>query len=85
MGAGVMGRHMCGHLVAKGLKATVFSRTIAKAEPLRLLGATLADSVAEVSMHMSQSYPDRSLTSLTAARLPATAMSCLPCSDFPLK
>jgi hypothetical protein len=54
VGAGVMGRHMCGHLVAKGLKATVFSRTIAKAEPLRLLGATLADSVAEVFMRMSQ-------------------------------
>jgi 3-hydroxyisobutyrate dehydrogenase-like beta-hydroxyacid dehydrogenase len=45
---------MCAHLVAKGLKATVFSRTIAKAEPLRLLGATLADSVAEVFTRMSQ-------------------------------
>jgi 3-hydroxyisobutyrate dehydrogenase-like beta-hydroxyacid dehydrogenase len=48
VGAGVMGCHMCGHLVAKGFKTTVFSRTISKAEPLRLLGATLADSVAEV-------------------------------------
>jgi glutamyl-tRNA reductase len=48
VGAGVMGRHMCGHLVAKGFKTTVFSRTIAKAEPLRLLGAALAESVAEV-------------------------------------
>ena len=51
IGAGVMGRHMCAHLVTKGFKATVFSRTIAKAEPLRLLGATLAESVAEVFLH----------------------------------
>ena len=51
VGVGVMGRHMCGHLVAKGFKATVYSRTIVKAEPLRLLGATLADSVAEVDPH----------------------------------
>jgi len=50
VGVGVMGRHMCGHLISKGYKATVFSRTISKAEPLRLLGATLADSVAEVGL-----------------------------------
>jgi hypothetical protein len=63
IGAGVMGRHMCAHLVTKGFKATVFSRTIAKAEPLRLLGATLAESVAEVSLHLqpkAQSRPSRS-------------------------
>jgi len=53
IGAGVMGRHMCAHLLAKGFKATVFSRTIAKAESLRLLGATLADSVAEVCRRTS--------------------------------
>ncbi len=53
VGAGVMGRHMCAHLLAKGFKATIFSRTIAKAESLRLLGATLADSVAEVCRRTS--------------------------------
>ena len=53
VGAGVMGGHMCAHLLAKGFKATVFSRTIAKAESLRILGATLADSVAEVCLRTS--------------------------------
>ena len=62
VGVGVMGRHMCGHLVAKGFKATVFSRTIAKAEPLRLLGATLAESVAEVFI------PPQSLAQLLPSR-----------------
>ena len=34
IGTGVMGVSMCGHLLAKGHHATVFSRTKAKAQPL---------------------------------------------------
>jgi glutamyl-tRNA reductase len=82
VGVGVMGRHMCGHLITKGYKATVFSRTIAKAEPLRLLGATLADSVAEVG---SASNLFTSAISITTLRLRATATSSLQCLGYPLK
>ncbi len=39
-----MGVSMCGHLMAKGYPATVFSRTKAKAQPLLDKGAIWADS-----------------------------------------
>ncbi len=52
IGTGVMGTSMCGHLIAKGFAATVYSRTKTKAEPLLAKGARWADSpraVAEAS------------------------------------
>ncbi len=52
IGAGVMGKSMCGHLIAKGFGVTVFNRTREKAGPLVEQGAMWADSpraVAEVS------------------------------------
>ncbi|HHK42981.1 MAG TPA: NAD(P)-dependent oxidoreductase [Planctomycetaceae bacterium] len=44
IGTGVMGRSMCGHLMASGFAMTVYNRTKAKAEPLLEQGATWADS-----------------------------------------
>jgi 3-hydroxyisobutyrate dehydrogenase len=44
IGAGVMGRWMCQHLMTKGNQATVFNRTKAKTQPLIDAGATWADS-----------------------------------------
>lgn len=44
IGTGVMGRSMCGHLIAKGFKAVVTSRTKAKSEDLLAKGADWADS-----------------------------------------
>jgi 3-hydroxyisobutyrate dehydrogenase len=44
IGTGVMGQSMCGHLIAAGYPATIYSRTRAKAEPLLAAGAVWADS-----------------------------------------
>jgi 3-hydroxyisobutyrate dehydrogenase len=44
IGTGVMGLPMCGHLLVKGYKLTVHSRTRAKAEPLLARGARWAES-----------------------------------------
>ncbi|HEX8042012.1 NAD(P)-dependent oxidoreductase [Candidatus Deferrimicrobium sp.] len=44
IGTGVMGLSMCGHLLAKGYRVTVFSRTKEKARPLLEKGAKWADS-----------------------------------------
>jgi len=49
IGTGIMGRSMCGHLLAAGHPVTVFSRTRAKAEPLLADGAAWADSPAAVA------------------------------------
>lgn len=52
IGAGVMGRSMCGHLLARGFAVTVHSRSRDKAEALCERGAAWADSpraVAEAS------------------------------------
>ncbi len=52
IGTGVMGRSMCGHLLAAGFSATVYSRTKEKAEALLEKGARWAASpkaVAEAS------------------------------------
>jgi len=42
IGTGVMGSSMCGHLIAAGFSATVYSRTRAKAEALIAKGASWA-------------------------------------------
>lgn len=42
IGTGVMGSSMCGHLIAAGFSATVYSRTKAKAEALIAKGASWA-------------------------------------------
>jgi 3-hydroxyisobutyrate dehydrogenase len=44
IGTGVMGTSMCGHLMAKGCTATIYSRTRDKAKPLIDRGAKWADS-----------------------------------------
>jgi 3-hydroxyisobutyrate dehydrogenase len=44
IGTGVMGSSMCGHLIAKGYAATVYSRTRERAKPLVDRGAKWADS-----------------------------------------
>jgi 3-hydroxyisobutyrate dehydrogenase len=49
IGTGVMGVSMCGHLLRAGYRATVYSRTRAKAEPLLAAGAAWADSPREVA------------------------------------
>jgi 3-hydroxyisobutyrate dehydrogenase len=45
-----MGSSMCGHLMAAGYQATVFNRTAAKAQPLVVKGAKLADSPRAVAL-----------------------------------
>jgi 3-hydroxyisobutyrate dehydrogenase len=49
IGTGVMGRSMCGHLLAAGYKATVFNRTKSKADELVAKGARWADSPRDVA------------------------------------
>jgi 3-hydroxyisobutyrate dehydrogenase len=49
IGVGVMGKSMCGHLIDKGFKAVVTTRTKAKAEPLMAKGATWAETPAEAA------------------------------------
>ena len=49
IGTGIMGRSMCGHLVAKGYPVTVYSRTRERAAGLVEQGAAWADSPAEVA------------------------------------
>ena len=49
VGVGVMGRHMCGHLLAAGHQATVYSRTASKCAPLVDAGARLASSPREAA------------------------------------
>ncbi len=44
IGTGVMGRSMCGHLLAAGYDVTLFTRTRSKAEPLLESGAHWADN-----------------------------------------
>jgi 3-hydroxyisobutyrate dehydrogenase len=44
IGTGVMGAHMCDHLIKAGFVATVFTRTRRKAEPLLAAGASWANS-----------------------------------------
>jgi 3-hydroxyisobutyrate dehydrogenase len=44
IGTGVMGRSMCGHLLAHGARVAVFTRTREKAQPLLDRGAVWADS-----------------------------------------
>jgi 3-hydroxyisobutyrate dehydrogenase len=44
IGTGVMGQSMCGHIVAKGYKATVYSRSKEKAKGLLDKGAAWADT-----------------------------------------
>lgn len=52
IGTGVMGLHMCGHLIDKGFSATVYNRTREKCDTLISKGAVWADTpraVAEAS------------------------------------
>ncbi|NIO39842.1 MAG: NAD(P)-binding domain-containing protein, partial [Burkholderiales bacterium] len=49
IGTGVMGRRMCGHLLAAGFEMTVNSRTRSKAESLLQAGARWAERPAVVA------------------------------------
>jgi len=49
IGTGVMGAHMCGHLIRKGFSATVYNRSPAKAEGLLALGASWAKTPRELA------------------------------------
>jgi 3-hydroxyisobutyrate dehydrogenase len=49
IGTGVMGTSMCGHLIAAGHSATVYSRTRERAQPLLDKGAAWADTPAAVA------------------------------------
>jgi 3-hydroxyisobutyrate dehydrogenase len=49
IGTGVMGLSMCGHLVAAGYPATIYTRTRERAQPLLDRGAVWAGSPAEVA------------------------------------
>jgi 3-hydroxyisobutyrate dehydrogenase len=49
IGTGVMGRSMCGHLIAAGYTLTVFNRTKSKADELIAKGAHWADSPRDVA------------------------------------
>lgn len=49
IGTGVMGRSMCGHLLAKGFAVTVYNRSRAKAEALLAQGARWADTPRSVA------------------------------------
>src|SRR3954449_2010123 len=49
IGTGVMGRSMCGHLLAANYKVTLYTRTKSKAEELLKQGASWASSPREVA------------------------------------
>lgn len=49
IGTGVMGAHMCGHLMRKGFSATVYNRSKSKAQALVAQGAVLAGSPRELA------------------------------------
>lgn len=49
IGTGVMGSSMCGHLIRAGFSAVVYNRTAAKLKSLVDLGASAAQSPAEVA------------------------------------
>jgi 3-hydroxyisobutyrate dehydrogenase len=49
LGTGVMGRSMCGHLLAAGYKVTLFTRTKSKADELLGRGASWAATPREVA------------------------------------
>eukprot|EP01135_Chromosphaera_perkinsii_P003245 Nk52_evm20s239 gene=Nk52_evmTU20s239 len=51
IGTGVMGRHMCEHLMKRGgyTNVSVYTRTVKKAQPLVDLGAKLKNSAREVA------------------------------------
>src|SRR5262245_3287404 len=49
IGAGVMGRSMCGHLIERGFAMTVTSRTKAKADSLIAKGAKWVESPKDVA------------------------------------
>src|SRR5258706_9599054 len=76
IGAGVMGRSMCGHLLDRGWAVTLHSRTRAKAEPLIARGATWADGPRAVAEHADVVF--------TMVGLPADVRACLLGDGGPL-
>ena len=49
LGLGIMGAQMAARLVRTGANVTVYNRSVAKTEPLRALGASVASTPAEVT------------------------------------
>jgi 3-hydroxyisobutyrate dehydrogenase len=62
IGTGVMGLSMCNHVLSKGYKVTIYSRTRAKAQPLLGSGATWEES--------SQAVADQSDVIVTMVGFP---------------
>ncbi len=56
IGTGVMGLSMCGHLIDAGYRATVFTRTRERAEPLLERGAAWAGTPKEVASASDVSF-----------------------------
>jgi 3-hydroxyisobutyrate dehydrogenase len=56
VGTGIMGRSMCGHLLAKGYALHVYSRTREKAVPLLDGGASWAASPADLARHADVAF-----------------------------
>ena len=69
IGTGVMGRSMCGHLLAKGFSCVVYTRTRGKAAPLLDAGAAWAGSAREVA--------ERADVVITMVGLPADVRAAL--------
>jgi 3-hydroxyisobutyrate dehydrogenase len=69
IGTGVMGRSMCGHLLARGYAVTIHSRTRAKAEALLARGAVWADGPRAVA--------EGADVVVTMVGLPAEVRACL--------
>jgi 3-hydroxyisobutyrate dehydrogenase len=49
IGTGVMGKSMCGHLLAAGYEAIVYNRSVEKAQDLAKRGARVAESIPELA------------------------------------
>ena len=68
IGTGVMGRSMCGHLIAAGYAATVFNRSPEKARSLVEKGATLAEEPSECRREQPTSSSRSSAIRATCAK-----------------
>ena len=68
IGTGVMGRSMCGHLIAAGYKVTLFTRTKEKAAELVERGARVGRFAARSGGRVGRRDFDRRLSATMFAR-----------------
>ncbi len=78
IGTGVMGRSMCGHLIAKGFAATVYNRTKDKAKALLDKGAKWADSPKAVAEQSRRRLRHRRLSQRRARGVPRATTARWP-------